>query len=115
MIINNMYVDDRGVPVSMNDIHDAIMAVWQTVDDIKCLVKSSENMNEDQILNALIGLEIFADMRCHELFSTYENIMHNQRAALDRGEGYDEGMEKLRTKVIKALDEAPQSFGQEKL
>lgn len=115
MIIHNMHVDDRGVPVSTNDLHDAIMNAWQTVEDIKCLVKSSENMTEDQMLNALIGLEIFADMRCHEVFNMYENIMHNQRVALERGNGYDKGMEALRAEVIASLDATPESFGQGKI
>tara|TARA_E500000318_G_C3542146_1_gene205074 strand:- start:155 stop:502 length:348 start_codon:yes stop_codon:yes gene_type:complete len=115
MIINNMHVDDRGVPVSMNNLHDAIMNAWQTVEDIKCLVKSSENMTEDQMLNALIGLEIFADMRCHEVFDMYENIMHNQRVALEQGNSHDKGMEALRRETIKALDAATESFGQGKI
>jgi len=115
MIINDMHVDDRSVPVSTNDLHDAIMNAWQTVEDIKCLIKSSENMTEDQMLNALIGLEIFADMRCHEVFDMYENIMHNQRVALERGNGYDKGMEALRAEVIASLDATPESFGQGKI
>ena len=115
MIINSMHVDDRCVPVSMNTLHDSIMSAWHTVDDIKSLIKSAENMNEDQIMNALLGLEIFADMRMQELFDTYENVTHNQRVALERGNGYDKGMEALRRETIKALDATPQSFGQEKI
>ena len=41
--------------------------------------------------------------------------MHNQQVAVERGNGYDKGMEALRAEVIEALDEAPQSFGQGKL
>ena len=115
MIVNDMHVDDRCIPVCMNTLHDSIMSAWQTVDDIRSLIKSSENMNEDQMLNALLGLEIFADMRFNELFNTYENVMHNQRVAIERGNGYDKGMEALRTEVINALDEATQSFGQGKI
>ena len=115
MIINDMHVDDRSVPVSVNTLHDSIMSAWHTVDDIKSLIKSAENMSEDQMINALLGLEIFADMRFQELFDTYENIMHNQRVALERGNGYDKGMEAVRREVIEALDEAPQGFGKGKI
>ena len=115
MMVNDMHVNDRYVPVSMNELHDVIMTAWHTVDDIKALIKSSENMNEDQMMNALLGLEIFADMRFHEIFDTYEHVMHNQRVALEKGNGYDKGMEALRAEVIKALDAAPESFGQGKL
>ena len=115
MIVNDMHVDDRYVPVCMNTLHDSIMSAWHTVDDIRSLIKSAENMNEDQMMNALLGLEIFADMRLQELFDTYENVMHNQRVAVGRGNGYDTGMEALRTEVINALDEATQSFGQGKI
>jgi hypothetical protein len=115
MIVNGMYVDDRYVPISMNELHDVIMKAWSTVDDLKALINSAENMNEDQMMNALLGLEIFADMRFHEIFNTYEHVMHNQRVALERGNGYDKGMEALRRETINALDEAPQSFGQGKI
>ena len=115
MIINHMHVDDRYVPVGMSTLHDSIMSAWHTVDDLRSLIKSAENMNEDQMINALLGLEIFADMRLQELFDTYEQIFHNQRVALERGNGYDEGMEALRRETIKALDATPESFGQGKL
>jgi len=115
MMINNMHVDDRYVPVGMNTLHDALMSAWHTVDALRSLITSPENMNEDQMMNALLGLEIFADMRLQELFDTYENVIHNQRVALERGNGYDEGMEALRRETIKALDAAPESFGQGKL
>jgi len=115
MKVNNTHVDDRHVPVCMNTLHDSIMSAWHTVDDIKSLIKSAENMSEDQMMNALLGLEIFADMRMQELFDTYENVMHNQRVALERGKGYDKGMEALRRETIKALDEATESFGQGKI
>lgn len=114
MIVNNMHVDDRYVPVGMSTLHDSIMSAWHTVDDIKSLIKSAENMNEDQMMNALLGLEIFADMRMQELFDTYENVMHNQRVALERGNGYDKGMEALRRETIEALDAVPENFGQGK-
>jgi hypothetical protein len=45
----------------------------------------------------------------------YENIMHNQRVALERGNGYDKGMEALRAEVIASLDATPESFGQGKI
>ena len=115
MIVNDMHVDDRYVPVSIFTLHDSIMSAWNTVEDIRSFIKSAESMNEDQVMNALLGLEIFADMRFQELFDTYENVMHNQRVALERGNGYDEGMEELRRETIKALDEAPESFGQGKI
>jgi hypothetical protein len=115
MMINDMHVDERSIPVGMNTLHDAIMSAWHTVDDLRSLIKSAENMNEDQMMNALLGLEIFADMRLQELFDTYEQIFHNQRVALERGNGYDEGMEALRRETIKALDAAPESFGQGQL
>ena len=115
MIVNDMHVDDRCIPVCMNTLHDSIMSAWQTVDDIRSLIKSAEGMNEDQMLNALLGLEIFADMRFNELFDTYENVMHNQRVAVERGNGYDKGMEALRAEVINALDEATEGFGQEQI
>jgi hypothetical protein len=115
MIVNDMHVDDRCIPVCMNTLHDSIMSAWHTVDDIRSLIKSAEGMNEDQMLNALLGLEIFADMRFNELFDTYENVMHNQRVAVERGNGYDKGMEALRAEVINALDEATEGFGQEQI
>jgi hypothetical protein len=36
-------------------------------------------MNQDQITNALLGLEIFASMRFEELWDCFEQLLHNQR------------------------------------
>ena len=60
-------------------LEEKIMAAWQTVEDIKALYKSSERMNQDQITNALLGLEIFASMRFEELWDCFEQAIHNKR------------------------------------
>lgn len=106
MIINGVHMNDEGRPVDRFDLEQEILKVWHTVDDLKTLIKRLECMNEDQIMNALLGLEIFADMRCQSLWDTYESYLSN---------GRNKSGDKRQTEITEALDEAIESFGQEKL
>src|SRR5210317_1189097 len=77
MKINGIHMNDRGKPVDRFDLEEAIMKAWRTSDDIKSLYTSSERMDEDQMMNALMGLEIFAEMRFDELWNTFEQCISN--------------------------------------
>ena len=106
MKIKGVHMNGRGKPVDRFDLEDAIMKAWRTSDDIKAFYTSAENMNEDQIINALIGLEIFAEMRFNELWNTFEQCVSNGvfDDSTTRGE-----------EIARALDEATQGFGQEQI
>lgn len=106
MKINGIHMNDRGKPVDRFDLEEAIMNAWRTSDDIKAFYKSSEYMDEDQVMNALMGLEIFAEMRFNELWNTFEKCIHN---------GVFDDSTKRGAEIAKAMDEAIESFGQEKL
>ena len=106
MIINGVHMNDRGKPVDRFDLEQAIMQAWHTVDDLRVLVERSEHMNEDQMFSALHGLQIFADMRFDSLWNTFEQCISN--GAFDDGQ-------KRGAEIAEALDEAIESFGQEKL
>ena len=106
MIINGVHMNDRNKPVDRFDLEEAIMNSWRTLDDIKALYKSVEYMNEDQVMNALIGLEIFADMRFNELWNTFEQCTANEVFNDDK-----------RFRVLNREDVAKafESFGQEQI
>ena len=106
MKINGIEMNDMGDPVSRFDLEEAIMNAWRTTDDIKALYKSSEYMDEDQLMNALLGLEIFAEMRFNELWNTFEKCINN---------GVFDDNARRGNEITKALDEATKSFGQEKI
>jgi len=106
MKINDIHMNDRGKPVDRFDLEDAIMKAWHTTDDIKAFYTSAEHMNEDQVINALIGLEIFAEMRFNELWNTFEQCIQN---------GVFNDDAKRADKITKALDEATEGFGQEQI
>ena len=106
MKINGIHMNDRGKPVDRFDLEEAIMNAWRTSDDIKAFYKSSEYMDEDQVMNALMGLEIFAEMRFNELWNTFEKCISN---------GVFDDSTKRGEEIAKALDATPQSFGQEQI
>jgi hypothetical protein len=106
MKINGVHMNDRGKPVDRFDLEDAIMKAWRTSDDIKAFYTSAEHMNEDQVINALIGLEIFAEMRFNELWNTFEKCVSN---------GVFDDSTKRGEEIARALDEATQGFGQEQI
>ena len=106
MKINGIHMNSRGKPVDRFDLEEAIMNAWRTSDDIKAFYKSSEYMDEDQVMNALMGLEIFAEMRFNELWNTFEQCISN-------GIFYDDI--RRSDEIAKALDEATEGFGQEQI
>lgn len=77
---DDYYVEGLGGrKVDYLTLEQKIMAAWKTVDDIKTLYNVRDTLNEDQIDNALIGLEIFASMRFDELWQCFEQVLHNKR------------------------------------
>ena len=106
MKINGTHMNDRGTPVDRFDLEEAIMKAWRTSDDIKALYTSAECMDEDQMVNALLGLEIFAEMRFEELWNTFEQCISN---------GIFDDSTTRGAEIAQALDEAIESFGQEKI
>jgi hypothetical protein len=106
MKIKGIHMNDKSKPVDRFDLEEAIMKAWRTSDDIKALYTSAERMDEDQMMNALLGLEIFAEMRFDELWNTFEQCVSNGvfDDSTTRGE-----------EIARALDETTQGFGQEKI
>ena len=99
-------MNGRGEPVDRHDLEEAIMKAWRTTDDIKAFYTSAEHMDEDQVINALMGLEIFAEMRFNELWDTFEQCIQNGVFNDDTRRGEE---------IAGALDEATQGFGQEQI
>jgi hypothetical protein len=62
-----------------HDLEDEIMKVWATVDDVKTLhwafLDRREQMSEDEVSNALLGIEALMQLRCEKLFEVYSQIL----------------------------------------
>ena len=81
-MIKNGYVmedDNWDKPVDIYTLDQIIMQVWQSKEDLELVVNKFDELDEDQKLNALIGLTQMIDMRCDRLYSTYSAIFQNQR------------------------------------
>ena len=81
-MIKNGYVmedDNWERPVDIYTLDQIIMQVWQSKEDLELVVNKFDELDEDQKLNALIGLTQMIDMRCDRLYSTYSAIFQNQR------------------------------------
>jgi hypothetical protein len=99
-------MNEQGKPVDRFDLEQAIMEAWHLVDDLKLIVDRLEYMNEDQVFSAVHGLQIFADMRMNSLWDTFEQCLSNGGFNNDARRAHE---------IAKALDEATEGFGQEKL
>lgn len=60
-------------------LEDAIMQAWGTKEDIGLLMErlldGPDPLTEDQIANALLGIETLHDMRCQKLFEVFSNLI----------------------------------------
>ena len=86
MMVDGYKLNSNLQPINRFDLEEKIMETWQTVADLKALYSNIEYMSEDQMLSAVDGLAIFAEMRCDALFRTFEDMLQNER--LDR-EGHN--------------------------
>ena len=87
MMVDGYKLNSNLQPINRFDLEEKIMETWQTVTDLKALYSNIEYMDEDQILSAVDGLAIFADMRCDSLFRTFESMLHNERLDRERNNG----------------------------
>jgi len=60
---------------SIHDLEAKIMSAWQTVDDIELLYHASESQDEDERMNALLGLQVIAKARFEDLFRVFEQFV----------------------------------------
>ena len=79
MIMNGYKCDDKGTRIDRFHLEQAIMEAWQTTTDIKMVYNSLDDMNADQVMGAVDGLYIFAEMRFESLWETFESLLHNMR------------------------------------
>lgn len=79
MISNGYYLNERGQRIDRFDLEQAMMNTWQVVDDLGMLYNNLEKLNEDQLMGAVDGLKIYANMRQQHLWDTYEAVLHNER------------------------------------
>jgi len=79
MVINGYKCDDKGTRIDRFHLEQAIMEAWQTSTDIKMVYQSLDGMSEDQVMGAVDGLHIFAEMRFESLWETFESMLHNMR------------------------------------
>jgi hypothetical protein len=54
------------------DLEEHIMSAWTTEDDLKLLIHTYDSLDEDQRLNALIGIQQMHSMRMNRVFLTFE-------------------------------------------
>lgn len=87
MVINGYKCDDKGKRIDRFHLEAAIMEVWQTVEDLKLVYEGLEGMSTDQVMGAVDGARIFADMRCNKLWDTFEAVLENMR--MDRSGVYE--------------------------
>lgn len=58
------------------DLESQIMSCWNVVDDLDLLfeeVTESEQLDQDQLSNILLGMKELYQLKFQKLFSTFEN------------------------------------------
>lgn len=60
------------------DIEDKIMAAWNTISDIDLVYHAMETMNEDERMNAMIGLQSIGEARFQNLWRVFEQFVAEQ-------------------------------------
>ena len=90
---NGYKCDDKGKRIDRFHLETAIMEVWQTVEDLKLVYEALDGMSTDQVMGAVDGARIFADMRCNKLWDTFEAVLHNMREDRDMNDYSFTGIE----------------------
>lgn len=58
------------------DLEQKIMQIWSTKEDLMLLFRAygdfPEEMTEDDVLNAILGIASIHELRCQDLFNAYK-------------------------------------------
>lgn len=59
------------------ELEDAIMACWNTADDLKLLTQQvlDGEDDSDNLSNALLGLQALHELRCQRVFNIFEALI----------------------------------------
>lgn len=101
MIINGKYADLDGKIIDRFHLEQKIMEAWHVVDDVRLLYSNIEEVDEDTLQNALIGIETMAEMRFQSLWNTFEQCITN--GVFNEYEGYTIHADEDVAKVIESL------------
>jgi hypothetical protein len=67
-----------GADMNRFDLEDKIMRVWCTSEDVSLLLRQHLDretpLTEDEIANALLGIETLHEMRCQELWDCFVKV-----------------------------------------
>ena len=63
------------------DLEQQILQCWNVVDDIKMIeeYRSENNMSEDELANAMLGLHTLYQLKFQVLFSTFEKCLKDRK------------------------------------
>ena len=67
--------NDPLTPATRCDLEQQIGVVWGTLEDIKLIYHATDHFNEDELANALLGLEQLFDLRMQELWKYFEECI----------------------------------------
>ena len=57
------------------DLEQDIMDAWHSQNDLDLIINNIENMDEDKMMNALIGLSQIMELRMAKVFNTFEELI----------------------------------------
>ena len=63
------------------DLEQQIMSCWNVVEDIKMVQQMTDlrHLSEDELANALLGLQTLYQMKFEVLFNTFEKMIQEQQ------------------------------------
>jgi len=62
------------------ELEQAIMDAWHVVDDIDTVYHRGDILNEDQMMNLLLGLKELYQLKFEKLFDTFEEYTREERS-----------------------------------
>lgn len=71
------------------DLDTMILDCWQVCDDLQLVFKQigdgEREPTQDELMNALMGMEQVYQWRFEQLFKTYQDILYDRRQTYDEG------------------------------
>lgn len=66
-------------PKDRFDLEQEIMECWNVVKDIQNFYHAQENMDQDEQMNYLLGLETIYEVKFNKLWNTFEQCVKNKQ------------------------------------
>ena len=61
------------------DLEQQILECWKVIEDIELLYENLESMDDDELMNYLLGLQSMYKLKFNRVWTTFEQLVNDKK------------------------------------